>query len=146
MFIAPTIDGVSCSNAQWPRFWLLRCDYERVEECYPSWLLQFTSDMGGTNIIRLFASKQLCNPTHSTSNGNFSVNELDFSTDDYTFETGDLLGVSYPPVCRDQGCQRLNILYQNGGGYCDANVIRFYPASYQLQPILPYIALETGET
>ena len=142
MFIAPIINRTLCSSVQWPQFWLLRQRHcETVEQCYTSWF-----DMDDIH-VRLSASDQLCSPIHR--NRGFGVYELDFSTnniDYYTFESGDYLGVYYPTACHEQTCQRQNILYQNGGGYCEAN-IRLHPQSDQPRdPVLPYIALETGET
>ena len=129
MFIAPTVNAASQSITQWPQFLLWR-ERELNEP------------------IALNASNEQCNVYYD--NGNYGIYELDFSSNHYTFQNGDFLGVSYSGDCQS-GCQRLNILYQNGGGYCDAVIMTLYNSSGRrvndlIGPLLPYIGLEIGKS
>ena len=128
-------------NTRPPQFHILR-RYQGPEYC---------SDTGPSDKdceyylwLRLNWNEQL--PTLVYGNDTVGVYETTLSGNN-SVETGDILGVSHPANAS------LQVLYQREGGYCDTMgeiTIHLFGGQSQIQyprldPVLPYIAVETGQ-
>ena len=144
MFIAP-VETDNKVTVRWPEFGLWRelCNRSYGEDCY--WM----------EVQRLSASQQPC-LVHMNGPQTVGVYEIEFISNN-TFEHGNFLGIFRPMATSNRDSSAMNVLYQNGGGYCDALAyrrIQWYnwwlgrsmsTIYISQQPIIPYIAIETGQ-
>ena len=141
MFVAP-VQRDSTASVRWPEFGLWRkCNRSHSEDCY--WM----------EVQRLSASQQPC-LVYMNESQTVGVYEIEFTSNN-TFEHGNILGIVRPMATSNSSA--MNVLYQNGGGYCNAlafrhtqwyiwQLHRFIPLiSVNRQPIIPYITIETGQ-
>ena len=76
----------------------------------------------------------------SNASQNYGIYEI-VLTSNNRFESGNILGVQLPTSNGTQQSTLLSVLYQNGGGYCNAiGFTNQWRVSSQ-EPILPYIAI-----
>ena len=144
MFIAP-VETDSTVTVRWPEFGLWRkCNRSHGEHC--DWM----------DVQRLSAIQQPC-LVYMNESQTVGVYELEFTSNN-TFEHGNFLGILRPMATSNSSA--MNVLYQNGSGYCDAlafiHVIQWTRHNWwwcpsisttqvDQQPIIPYIAIETGQ-
>ena len=81
------------------------------------------------------------------------VYEIDLAlNNNMTFEQGNFLGVRHFTNSSSDHIREMNVLYQTGGGYCDALALMSQYSDQHINfsnllsqdPIIPYIAVETG--
>ena len=144
MFIAP-VETDSTVTVRWPEFGLWRkCNRSHGEGC--DWM----------EVKRLPINPEPCLVYMNESQG-VGVYEIELTSNNVMFQHGNFLGVRRSTSnSRDQyqNIKEMNVLYQNGGGYCDALTLNTSQYSDQhisfssvisRDPIIPYIAVETGQ-
>ena len=152
MFVSPVLNldnSTSTVSVGWPVFGLWRKSdtwYSESSQCQTDcyWVEVQNFSITYDQQPRL---------VYNTSNM-VGIYELEL-TSSPSFQYGEILGVR---LHSDSDMQQ-SVLYQNGGGYCDATLSQVLFEDWQLQhhpythtsevssqqPIVPYIAIETGE-
>ena len=133
VFVAP-VEADSTVTVRWPEFGLWRkCNHSHGEGC--DWM----------KVKKLPINPEPCLVYMNESQG-VGVYEIDLAlNNNMIFEQGNFLGI------RDN-IREMNVLYQNGGGYCDALALMSQYSDQHINfsnvlsrdPIIPYVAVETG--
>ena len=147
MFIAP-VETDSTVTVRWPEFGLWRkCNRSHGEGC--DWM----------EVKRLPINSEPC-LVYVNEYQTVGVYEIVFrsniSNNIVTFEHGNFLGVRRSTSNSSdyhRNIREMNVLYQTGGGYCDALALMSQYSDQHINcsnvisrdPIIPYVAVETGQ-
>ena len=143
MFVAP-VETDGTVTVRWPEFGLWRkCNRSHGEGC--DWM----------EVKRLPINPEPCLVYMNESQG-VGVYEIELTSNNVTFEHGNFLGVRRSTSNSSDyhhNIREINVLYQNGGGYCDALALMSQYSDQHINcsnvtsrdSIIPYIAVETGQ-